>query len=168
MAHYRSPLDFSNEGLKAAEKGLKKLQNAGDLLDKLKTSSSSTSDINALRKSCFDAMNDDMNTAIVIANLFEAVRIINSVYAGTETISEKDLAELKKTYKEFTEDILGLVNEEAKGGTEINDLMSLIVGIRNEAKQKKDFSISDKIRDELNAIGFKIKDEKDGTTWTKE
>ena len=113
-------------------------------------------------------MNDDMNTAIVIANLFEAVRIINSVYAGTETISEKDLAELKKTFKEFTVDILGLENEEAKGGTDINDLMSLIVGIRNEAKQKKDFSISDKIRDELNAIGFKIKDEKDGTTWTKE
>jgi cysteinyl-tRNA synthetase len=168
QAHYRSTLDFSNEGLKAAEKGLRKLQNAGQLLDKLKTSSTSTSDIAALRKACFDAMNDDMNTAIVIANLFEAVRIINSVHAGTETISEKDLAELKKTFKEFTEDILALKNEETAGGDDVDGLMSLIVSIRNEAKAKKDFSISDKIRDELGAIGFKIKDEKDGTSWTKE
>ena len=168
MAQYRSTLDFSNEGLKAAEKGLKKLQNAGQLLNYLKTASSSTSNIQDLSKACFDAVNDDMNTAIVIANLFEAVRIINSVYAGSETISEKDLAELKKLFKEFTVDILGLKNEEVAGGTEIKDLMSLLVNIRDEAKKKKDFPTSDKIRDELNSIGFKIKDEKDGTTWTKE
>ena len=168
MAQYRSTLDFSNEGLKAAEKGLKKLQNAGQLLNYLKTSSSSTSNIQDLSKACFDAMNDDMNTAIVIANLFEGVRIINSVYAGSETISEKDLTELKKLFKEFTVDILGLKNEEVAGGTEIKDLMSLLVNIRDEAKKKKDFPTSDKIRDELNSIGFKIKDEKDGTTWTKE
>ena len=168
MAQYRSTLDFSNEGLKAAEKGLKKLQNAGQLLNFLKTSSSSTSNIQDLSKACFDAMNDDMNTAIVIANLFEAVRIINSVYAGSETISEKDLTELKKLFKEFTIDILGLKNEEVAGSTEIKDLMSLLVNIRDEAKKKKDFPTSDKIRDELNSIGFKIKDEKDGTTWTKE
>ena len=168
MAQYRSTLDFSNEGLKAAEKGLKKLQNAGELLDKLKTSSSSTSDIQALGKSCYEAMNDDMNTAIVIAHLFEAVRIINSVNAGTETISGKDLADLKKIFRDFTEEILGLKSEEAQGGTEVNDLMKLIVSIRDEAKKKKDFSISDKIRDELNTIGFKIKDEKNGTTWAKE
>ena len=168
MAQYRSTLDFSNEGLKAAEKGLKKLQNAGQLLNQLKTSSSSTSNIQDLSKACFDAMNDDMNTAIVIANLFEAVRIINSVYAGSETISEKDLIDLKKLFKEFTVDILGLKNEEVAGGTEIKDLMSLLVNIRDEAKKKKDFPTSDKIRDELNSIGFKIKDEKDGTTWTKE
>ena len=168
MAHYRSTLDFSNEGLKAAEKGLKKLQNAGELLNKLKTSSASTNNIQDLSKACFDAMNDDMNTAIVIANLFEAVRIINSVHAGTETISEKDLKELKKIFKEFTVDILGLKNEEVTGGTEVKDLMSLLVNIRDEAKKKKDFPTSDKIRDELNSIGFKIKDEKDGTTWTKE
>ena len=168
MAQYRSTLDFSNEGLKAAEKGLKKLQNAGQLLNYLKTSSSSTSNIQDLSKACFDAINDDMNTAIVIANLFEAVRIINSVYAGSETISEKDLTELKKLFKEFTVDILGLKNEEVAGSTEIKDLMSLLVNIRDEAKKKKDFPTSDKIRDELNSIGFKIKDEKDGTTWTKE
>ena len=168
MAQYRSTLDFSNEGLKAAEKGLKKLQNAGVLLDKLKTSNSSTSDIQALHKSCFDAMNDDMNTAIVIAHLFEAVRIINSVNSGTETISEKDLAELKIIFKEFTVDILGLKNEDVKGGTEVADLMALIVSLRDEAKKKKDFSVSDEIRDKLNAIGFIIKDEKNGTTWIKD
>ena len=168
MAQYRSTLDFSNEGLKAAEKGLKKLQNAGQLLNYLKTASSSTSNIQDLSKACFDAINDDMNTAIVIANLFEGVRIINSIYAGSETISEKDLTELKKLFKEFTVDILGLKNEEVAGGTEIKDLMSLLVNIRDEAKKKKDFPTSDKIRDELNSIGFKIKDEKDGTTWTKE
>ena len=168
MAQYRSTLDFSNEGLKAAEKGLKKLQNAGQLLNYLKTSSSSTSNIQDLSKACFNAINDDMNTAIDIANLFEGVRIINSVYAGSETISEKDLTELKKLFKEFTIDILGLKNEEVAGSTEIKDLMSLLVNIRDEAKKKKDFPTSDKIRDELNSIGFKIKDEKDGTTWTKE
>ena len=154
--------------VRAAEKGLKKLQNAGELLDKLKTGSTSTSNIQALNKACYEAINDDMNTAIVIANLFEAVRIINSVHAGTETISEKDLIDLKKTFKEFSVEILGLKNEEIKGGTEVGDLMSLIINIRDEPKKKKDFSISDKIRDELNLIGFKIKDEKEGTTWTKE
>ena len=167
MAQYRSTLDFSNEGLKAAEKGFKKLQNAGNLLDKLKTASTSTSNIQALNKACYEAMNDDMNTAIVIAHLFEAVRIINSVHSGTETISENDLIILKKTFKEFSVEILGLKNEEVIDGSEINDLLSLIISIRDEAKKKKDFSISDKIRDELSAIGFKIKDEKNGTTWTK-
>ena len=167
MAHYRSTLDFSNDGLKAAEKGLKKLRNAGELLEKLKTSTSTTSDIKALGKACYDAMNDDMNTAIVIANLFEAVRIINSVYAGTETISENDLTDLKKIFREFSIDILGLKNEGSHDGEDLNSLMSLIINVRNEAKSKKDFSISDKIRDELNVIGFKIKDEKEGTTWTK-
>jgi cysteinyl-tRNA synthetase len=168
QAHYRSTLDFSNEGLKAAEKGLRKLQNAGELIDKLKTSGESTSDIQALVNSCYEAINDDMNTAIVIAHLFEAVRIINSVYAGTEKISEKDLTLLKKTFTEFSENILGLKTEESDSGDEVNDLLSLIISLRNEAKQKKDFATSDKIRNELNAIGFKIKDEKDGTTWTKE
>ncbi len=168
QAHYRSTLDFSNEGLKAAEKGFKKMQNAGILLEKIKSSAASTSDIQALYNSCYEAMNDDLNTAIVIAHLFEAVRIINSVNAGTETISEKDLILLKKLFKEFTEDILGLKNEESGSGDEVNELMNLIITLRNEAKNKKDFATSDKIRDQLSTIGFKIKDEKDGTSWNKE
>jgi cysteinyl-tRNA synthetase len=168
QAHYRSTLDFSNEGLKAAEKGFKKMQNAGILLEKIKSSAASTSDIQILYNSCYEAMNDDLNTAIVIAHLFEAVRIINSVNAGTETISEKDLLLLKKLFKEFTEDILGLKNEESGSGDEVNELMNLIITLRNEAKNKKDFTTSDKIRDQLSTIGFKIKDEKDGTSWNKE
>jgi cysteinyl-tRNA synthetase len=124
--------------------------------------------VQSIGKLCYEAMNDDMNTAIVIAHLFEAVRIINSVHAGTETISREDLESLKKTFATFTEEILGLQNEESGGGEEIPGLMSLIISLRNEAKQKKDFATSDKIRDQLNAIGFKIKDEKDGTNWTRE
>ncbi len=168
QAHYRSTLDFSNEGLKAAEKGFKKMQNAGLLLGKIKSAAASTTDIQALYNSCYEAMNDDLNTAIVIAHLFEAVRIINSVNAGTETISEQDLVLLKKLFKEFTEDILGLKNEESGSGDEVNELMNLIITLRNEAKNKKDFATSDKIRDQLGLIGFKIKDEKDGTSWNKE
>ena len=168
QAHYRSTLDFSNEGLKAAEKGFKKMQNAGLLLAKIKSSVSSSSDIQALYNACYEAMNDDLNTAIVIAHLFEAVRIINSVHAGTETVSENDLILLKKLFKEFTEDILGLKNEDSDSGDEVNELMNLIISLRNEAKNNKDFAASDKIRDQLSQIGFKIKDEKDGTSWNKE
>jgi len=168
QAHYRSTLDFSNEGLKAAEKGLKRLQNAGMLLDKLKPSGKSTSDVPAVIKACYEAMNDDLNTAIVIANLFEAVRIINSVHAGTESISDGDLALLKENFGKFTVGILGLKNEESEGGNEVGELMSLLLQIRDDAKKRKDFATSDKLRDELAAMGFKIKDEKDGTSWTRD
>ncbi len=167
QAHYRSPLDFSNEGLKAAEKGLKKLMNANELLDKLEASSVSTSDIPALKQSCYDAMNDDLNSAIVIAHLFEGVRIINSVKAGTETISAPDLELLRKFFRDFTQDILGFKSEESDSGDDVGNLMSLILDIRNNAKQKKDFSTSDQIRDTLSNYGFQIKDGKDGTSWTK-
>jgi cysteinyl-tRNA synthetase len=168
QAHYRSTLDFSNEGLKAAEKGLKKLLNANDLLQKLIPSAKSSSDVKSVGRLCYEAINDDMNTAIVIAHLFEGVRIINSVHAGTETISEEDLVDLKKTFNGFIEEILGLKNEVSSGGDDISKLMSMIIEIRNEAKQRKDFSTSDKIRDRLNEAGIKIKDEKGGTSWVRE
>lgn len=169
QAHYRSTLDFSNEGLKAAEKGLSKLFNAFEVLQKIKTSDRSTSDIPALRKACYDALSDDINTAICIAHLFEAVRIINSVFAGTETISANDLDLLKQTYKEFVFDILGLKQEESDNGADTDKLMKFILDLRTDAKLKKDFSTSDKIRDELASLGFRIKDEKDGSvTWSKD
>lgn len=167
QAHYRSTLDFSNEGLKAAEKGLKKLQNAAVQLHKLKASDSSTSDIQALRNSCYESLSDDLNTAICIAHLFEGVRIINSVHAGTETISEKDLDDLKVFFNEFIEGLLGLIPESANTNDESDKLISLIIKLRNEAKQNKDFTTSDKLRDELAAVGIMIKDGKDGTTWTR-
>jgi cysteinyl-tRNA synthetase len=167
QAHYRSTLDFSNEGLKAAEKGMQKLFNAIELVHKLTPSVSSTSDVQALKQKCYDSLNDDLNTAILISHLFEGVRITNSVYAGTETISAADLETLKNIFNLFTFDILGL---KAEGGNESNDLdglMKLILNMRSEAKSKKDFATSDKIRDELLKVGFEIKDGKEGTLWSK-
>lgn len=168
QAHYRSQLDFSNEGLKAAEKGMKKLFNAKSLLNKLKSSETSTSKIATVKQSFYDAMNDDMNTAVAIASLFEAVRIINSIHAGTETISANDLSELQKFFPEFVESILGLKEESTTEESSMDGLMQMILGVRTEAKAKKDFATSDKIRDELAALGIKIKDEKDGTSWVRE
>ncbi len=169
QAHYRSTLDFSNDGLKAAEKGMVKLMNASEVLNKLNASDKSTFDIPAWRKACYDALADDLNTAITIAHLFEAVRIINSVNAGTETISANDLDVLKKTFNDFVFGILGLIRESNDGGADTDNLMKFILSLRNDAKAKKDFATSDKIRDELAAYGFKIKDEKDGTvSWNKD
>ena len=167
QAHYRSTLDFSNEGLKAAEKGFAKLMTANETLEKLKTGSTSTSDIPKLVKECYDAMNDDFNTAMVIASLFEAVRIINSVNAGTETISAGHLETLKTLFRDFIFNILGLKKENAASNNDTNGLMQFIIKLRGEAKSRKDFNTSDEIRDELGKLGFTIKDTKDGAVWEK-
>jgi cysteinyl-tRNA synthetase len=167
QAHYRSTVDFSNDGLKAAEKGYTKLMNAYETLQKLKPSEKSSSDISKLEQACYDAMDDDFNTAIVIANLFEAVRIINSVNAGTEVISAADLEGLKKLYHDFVFDILGLKEEAGADHQDTESLMQIILKLRADAKVKKDFATSDVIRDELNKAGFEIKDTKDGVSWGK-
>jgi len=167
QAHYRSTLDFSNEGLKAAEKGFTKLMAAGETLKKLTASDKSTSDIAKLVKDCYEAMNDDFNTAIVIANLFEAVRIINSVNAGTETIASADLEALKKLYNDFVFGILGLKAESGANHDDTDGLMQFIIRLRAEAKSRKDYATSDEIRDELGRLGFAIKDTKDGAVWEK-
>jgi cysteinyl-tRNA synthetase len=112
-------------------------------------------------------MNDDFNTAIVIAGLFEAVRIINSVNAGSETISASDLETLKKLFKDFISDILGLKEESSATHDDTDGLMQFIIKLRGEAKSRKDFATSDEIRDELGKLGFSIKDTKDGATWEK-
>lgn len=168
QAHYRSTLDFSNDGLKAAKKGFDKLMAAWHTLQKLSPSEKSTSDIAALKQACYSAMNDDFNSAIAIANLFEGVRIINSVQGGTETITEDDLSTLKNLYQVFVFDILGLKEEAASSNNDIDGLMQMIFRMRADAKARKDFAASDKIRDDLNSLGFQIKDGKDGTMWTKE
>jgi len=164
QTHYRSTLDFSNEALQASEKGYKKLMAAMDLMDKLKTSASSTSNIEALKKNCYDAMNDDFNTAVLVAQLFEGVRIINSVNVGTETITDNDLATLKKLFNDFVFGVLGLLPEASNDNSVTDGLMSLILSIRNEAKLRKDFLTSDNIRTSLKLLNIQIKDEKDGTT----
>jgi cysteinyl-tRNA synthetase len=167
QAHYRSTLDFSNEGLQAAEKGLARMNAAIGLLDKLKVSPESTFDVMAIRNKCYESLNDDMNTAITISHLFDAVRLINSVYAETEKISEKDLIELKQIMNSFVFEILGLKAEEKSNDGDIDGLMQLILLLRADAKSKKDFPTSDRIRDELNKLNYSINDGKNGTTWTK-
>lgn len=170
QTHYRSTLDFSNEALQASEKGFERLMNAVKTLEKLKPSDKSSSDIKTLREKCCEAMNDDFNSPVLIANLFEGARIINSVNDGKETISKSDLEILKKTFSDFVVDVLGLQEEKSSSSNDevANNLMNLILEIRNEAKAKKDFPTSDKIRDGLAKTKIAIKDTKYGTTWEKE
>ncbi|MFI5218316.1 MAG: cysteine--tRNA ligase [Bacteroidia bacterium] len=167
QAHYRSTVDFSNEALQAAEKAFAKLLNSYEVLKKLIPSSSSTVDVKTIQKNCFDAMNDDLNTAIVISHLFEASRIIYSADAGTEKLNQQDIDLLKKLFDDFVFGILGLRNEKKANDSDTEGLMNLILSIRDDAKTKKDFATSDKIRDELNKLNFVIKDGKDGATWSK-
>ncbi len=167
QAHYRSTLDFSNEALQAAEKGLKRLMQAMDTLKKLKPSANSTSDISELSNKCYEAMNDDFNSPIVIANLFDAVRIINAINDGKETISADDLHKLMDIYNTFITDILGLKSETENNQMEVMDgLMNMIFSFRQQAKSNKDFTTSDKIRDELVKLGISVKDAKEDSTWT--
>ena len=167
QAHYRSTLDFSNEGLIAAEKAFQRIVNAMDTLEKLNPSASSTSSVSDLEQKCFDAMNDDLNTAIVLSHLFEAVRIINSTNAGIETLTGEDIDKLKSLMNLFVFNILGLKREQKKSDDDTDGLMNLLLSIRIQAKANKDFATSDQIRDELIKLNFTIKDGKDGSTWSK-
>jgi len=170
QAHYRSPLDFSNEALQAAEKGLKRLLQGMETLQKLQPSATSTSDISQLQSKCYEAMNDDFNSPILIANLFEGVRIINSVNDKKESITAEDLALLKKLFADFVTDILGLINETSSGEQNklIDELMDVILLLRQNARANKDFGTSDKIRDELAKISISVKDTKEGAVWNME
>jgi cysteinyl-tRNA synthetase len=167
QTHYRSTLDFSNEALQAAEKGFAKLMNAVKTIKQLKTSATSTSDIKALIEAFYAAMNDDFNSPILIANLFEAVRIINSVNDGKESITLEDLNSLQASVNIFVFDVLGLHDESANnnGSKALDTVMQIVLEQRAEAKKRKDFATSDQIRDLLLAGGISIKDTKDGTVW---
>lgn len=168
QTHYRSTLDFSNEALQASEKGYSRLMAAIKLLDNLKTSSSSISDIKKLEKNCYDAMNDDFNSPILLAGLFEGARIINSVNDGKETISSEDLALLKQLMHRFTFDVLGLRSESSNTVSDkaLQGVMEIILEIRKEIKTRKDFAASDKLRDDLAKNKIIIKDTKDGAVWS--
>lgn len=167
QAHYRSTVDFSNEPLRAAEKGYQRLMNSVELLESLPLSNTSSVDISAISDACYKAMNDDLNTAIVISHLFEAVRIINSVKAGTEQIDEKNFLLLRKLIEDFVFGILGLLKEEKNNNNEVDELMGLIIGIREQAKSGKNYQLSDHIRDELGKLNYTIKDEKGGSSWSR-
>ena len=168
QAHYRSTVDFSNEALQAAEKGLSRLMDAYNHLQKLTASDASTVDVKDLRKKCYDALNDDLNSPIVISHLFDASRAINSVKDGKATISAEDLKELKEVFHTFVFDILGMKDEASAGGDNYETFgkaVDLLLTIRQQAKANKDWATSDKIRNELTAMGFEIKDTKDGAEW---
>lgn len=168
QAHYRGTLDFSNEALQAAEKGYNRLMEAYGRLSKLQAGTESTVNIKELRKNCEEAILDDLNTPMVISNLFEACKTINTVADGKAQISASDLSELQATFKLFVEDILGLQTQNAGDDSKIEaykKAVDLLLNIRLSAKQNKDWATSDKIRNELTNLGFNIKDKKDGFEW---
>jgi len=167
QAHYRSTVDFSNEALQASEKGLQRLMTGIQTLDKLKPSEKSTIALDNIEEKCYQAMNDDLNSPIVIAHLFDGLRIINLVHDGKETLSATDLEQLKRTYHNFTFDILGLKDEKSQNQMElVTGLVNHILEIRQQAKANKDFATSDKIRNMLSELGIEVKDRKDGAEWS--
>ena len=166
QAHYRSTVDFSNAALQAAKKGFNKLMNAIETLQKLKSSEKSTYDVNELEQNCYAAMDDDFNTPILIAHLFDGVRIINSVKDGKESLTSVDLEKLKNIFTAFVTDILGFVSaNESSGNGLTNEVMELVLKLRANAKTNKDFNSADLIRDELDKAGIQIKDSREGSSW---
>ena len=167
QAHYRSTVDFSSEALQASDKGLNRLMEGYARLQKLKASDTSSIETSGLRAKCEEAMCDDLNTPIVIAHLFDAMKAINLAHDGKANISESDLNELKAVYQLYIVDLLGLKTENQVSGTNeaYKKAIDLLLNMRMEAKQNKDWATSDKIRNELTAFGFEIKDSKDGFEW---
>ena len=171
QAHYRGTVDFSNEALKAAEKAYDRMIDGWRRLQELRPSEKSSVELPDFRKKCADAMNDDLNTPIVIAELFEACRIINSVNDGKATLTQSDIDELKDLFTTYLVDILGIRTDIAAGGdTQVLEpfekAVDLLLQIRKESKEKKDWATSDLIRNRLAEIGFDVKDTKDGFEWS--
>ena len=169
QAHYRSVLDISNEAMMASEKGFNRLSEALKNLQTLDASNESTLDIISWKKSCYDAMNDDFNTPILIAQLFESVRFINLIKEGKEKVNVSDLEELKTTFSIFLTDVLGLNFENiavSNGGNKLDGVVNMLIEMRNEARANKNWALSDEIRDRLLALGIQLKDGKEGTTFS--
>jgi cysteinyl-tRNA synthetase len=172
-AHYRGTVDFSNDALKASEKGLERLMNGINDLQRIQVSSESDAEtkkfVAELRQRCYDAMNDDLQTPLVISYLFEACHLINTLTDHKTKISAEDLKELTDTMNLFSFDILGLQNEKGTNNAAREEafgkVVDMVLELRAKAKANKDWATSDKIRDELAADNFEIKDTKDGVTW---
>ena len=167
-AHYRSTLDFSNEALQAAEKGMERLLKAAETLEKLTTSNTSSVNVSELKEKCYAAMDDDLNSPVAIAHLFDAVKMINSIADGKATISATDLDLLKNLYHTFIFDLFGLHKPEQASMENTQAYASaidLLLQIRQEAKANKDWATADKIRNELTNLGFIVKDTKEGFSW---
>ncbi len=170
QAHYRSTLDFSNEALQAAEKGLDRLMKGMEALSKIKPAEGASSfNVAQIEERCAAAMNDDLNSPMVISALFDAVRSINSVVDGKMTLSAEDLESLKATFNRYIFDILGLQDSKsvgaAQGKDHLSPLVEMLLEMRTEAKAEKNWALSDKIRDGLTGAGIRVKDRKDGCDW---
>lgn len=166
QAHYRSTLDLSQDSLDAAEKGYTRLSDAMLLLEKLNTSAESSFDVKSIVDSFYNAMDDDFNAPMLIANLFEAVRRINLVNDGKETLSEADRDLIKREMTAFVLDVLGLQVGVTNSDSKLAPVMDLVIELRQQARDNKDWTTSDKIRDGLAAAGITIKDSKEGTNWS--
>ncbi|MCQ2286684.1 MAG: cysteine--tRNA ligase [Bacteroidales bacterium] len=167
QAHYRGTVDFSNEALQAAEKGMQKLYAAYAKFDKLKPGDTSSENIQAIVDRCYEAMNDDFNSPKVIAELFEMARIANSVADGKISLTADDIALMKKYFETFFFEILGMKSEDdtANQSSMTEGLMDLILDLRKEAKASKNWPMADAIRNKLTELGIVIKDTKEGSTW---
>jgi cysteinyl-tRNA synthetase len=169
MGHYASTLDFSNEALQAAERGYKRMMAAIKTLDQIAASPQGEYDTVKLRESCSSAMNDDFNTPVLISELFDAVRVINSAKEGTIKLDSTQITDLKKIFQDYYYTVMGMRDEGEESNSELTEsLMQLIIGLRADAKNNKDYAASDKLRDALTKIHVQIKDTKEGTTWTYE
>ncbi len=169
QCHYRSTLDFSNDALEAAEKGFKRVLTAIELLKDIKASATSAVDVKDLVNRAYDAMNDDFNTPMVVAVLFDAVKEINLLKAGTKTATAEDIEGLKKLFNDFLVEIMGIQSEETASSNDISaSLMQVILDLRKDAKENKNYAMSDKIRDELRLLKIIIKDTKEGAEWSYE
>ena len=168
QAHYRSILDFSNDGIVAAEKGFNRMMEGLDILNTLVPNNSSSIDITSWKKACYDAMNDDFNTPILIAQLFEGIRLVNLVKDGKETITTEDLNTLSQTLHAFIFDVIGIKNENvmANNSDKLEGMVEMLIAMRLEARANKNFALSDQIRDQLLALGIQLKDGKEGTTFS--
>ena len=167
QAHYRSPLDFSNEALQAAEKGLERLFDGMETIDKITPSEKSSVDLDQLEKLFIEAMNDDFNSPIAISHLFDGIKTINNAATGKESMTLDDLGKCRQFYEMAVRDIMGLVPEGRDPGDQelTGELIKLLLQMRTDARKNKDFDMADRIRDEMARLGVEIMDTKDGFEW---
>lgn len=168
QAHYRSVLDISNEAMLASEKGLNRLLEGVKLIKNIPSSTTSSFSVNEWIQACYEAMNDDFNTPILIANLFEGVRYINLLNDNSATLQAEDLERFSHSIHSFVFDVLGLKDEKAveNNNEKLEGVINMLIGMRNEARANKDFAMSDQIRNQLIALGIQLKDGKEGTTFS--
>ncbi len=169
QSHYRSIVDFSTEAMQSGEVALKRLLDASKHIPNIPVSKSSTVEVKTLRQKCYDALNDDLNTPILLSHLFEAVRIVNSAIAGIEKLTQEDIDELSDLFETFLHNLLGIENESALKDSSyeaFEKAVNMLLELRQEAKLNKDWATSDKIRNQLSEAGFTIKDTATGFEWS--